>query len=77
MKYLGETARAGGHDTMAAINDLAARGGPSTWRQALHLAERFFALVSVCEGFSGRFSSCIEALGRHIDEAAGRIARLG
>ncbi|MFC3087671.1 sugar-transfer associated ATP-grasp domain-containing protein [Tabrizicola soli] len=37
MKYLGETARAGGHDTMAAINDLAARGGPSPWRQALHL----------------------------------------
>ena len=56
---------------------LSASVNGETWREALHLAERFFALVSDCDGFSGRFSSCIEALGRHIDEAAGRIARLG
>ena len=56
---------------------LSASVNGETWREALHLAERFFALVSDCDGFSGRFSPCIEALGRHIDEAAGRIARLG
>lgn len=56
---------------------LSASVNGETWHEALHLAERFLALVSDCEGFSGRFSSCIEALGRHIDEAAGRIARLG
>ena len=56
---------------------LSASVNGETWRQALHLAERFFALVSDCDSFSARFSPCIEALGRHIDEAAGRIARLG
>lgn len=48
-----------------------------TWREALRLAEIFFARVSHCDGFSGRFSPCIEAIRRHIDEAASRIARLG
>ena len=48
-----------------------------TWRAALHLAERFFAMVSDCDGFSGSFSPCIAALRRHLDEAASRIARLG
>lgn len=48
-----------------------------TWREALHLAEIFFVMVSDCDGFSGRFSPCIEAIRRHIDEAASRIARLG
>jgi hypothetical protein len=48
-----------------------------TWREALHLAEMFFAMVSDCDGFSGRFFPCIEAIRRHIDEAASRIARLG
>jgi hypothetical protein len=56
---------------------LSASVNGETWREALHLAERFFALVSDCDGFSDGFSPCIEALGRHIDEAAGRIARLG
>ena len=41
-----------------------------TWREALHLAERFFALLSDCDGFSDRFTPCIEAMGQHIDEAA-------
>jgi hypothetical protein len=37
MSFLGETAAAGTYDIMGAINDLAAKGGPSPWRQALHL----------------------------------------
>ncbi|PKO88297.1 MAG: phosphatidylinositol kinase [Betaproteobacteria bacterium HGW-Betaproteobacteria-10] len=48
-----------------------------TWREALHLAEIFFAMVSDCDGLSGSFSPCIEAIRRHIDEATSRIARLG
>lgn len=48
-----------------------------TWREALHLAEMFFAMASDCDGFSSRFSPCIETIRRHIDEAASRIARLG
>ena len=48
-----------------------------TWREALHLAEMFFARVGDCAGLSGSFSPCIEAMRRHIDEAASRIARLG
>ncbi len=48
-----------------------------TWRQALHLAETFLSMVSDCAGFSGSFAPCIEAMRRHMDEAASRIARLG
>lgn len=48
-----------------------------TWREALRLAEIFFAKLSDCEGFSDSFAPCIEALRRHIDEAASRIGRLG
>jgi len=48
-----------------------------TWREALNLAEMFLAMVSHCDGFSGRFSPCIEAMRQHLDEAASRIARLG
>ena len=48
-----------------------------TWREALNLAEMFFTMVSHCDGFSGRFSPCVEAMRRHLDEAASRIARLG
>lgn len=47
-----------------------------TWREALHLAEIFFAMVSDCDGFSDRFSPCIAAIRRHIDEATSGIARL-
>jgi hypothetical protein len=43
----------------------------------LHLAERFFAMLNDCDGFSGSFTPCIEAIRQHIDEAASRIARLG
>lgn len=48
----------------------------ATWREALQLAENFFAKVNDCDGFSDRFCACVLALGRHIDEAASRIARL-
>lgn len=46
------------------------------WRD-LHLAEHFFARLSDTAAFSRRFAPCVAALDRHIDEAAGRIARLG
>lgn len=48
-----------------------------TWRAAMGLAELFVAMLNDCDGFSGRFSPCIEAIRQHIDEAASRIARLG
>ncbi len=48
-----------------------------TWRQALQLAENFFARLSDTAAFSPRFQPCIAALDRHIDEAARRIARRG
>ena len=63
-------------DTLAPA-PLSASVDSETWREALHLAEMFFTKVSDCDGFSGRFSPCIEAIRRHIDEAASRIARLG
>ena len=47
------------------------------WHEALLLAEKFHALLSDCRGFSGRFLPCIGAIRGHIDEAGGRIGRLG
>lgn len=75
---MGFAPRSGGAvvDTLPPAS-LAASVDGETWREALHLAETFFARLSDCAGFSGRFSSCIEAIRRHIDEAASRIARLG
>lgn len=74
---MGFAPRSGGAviDTLPPASLSAAVAG-ETWREALHLAERFWAAISDCAGFSGRFSPCIEALRRHIDEAASRIARL-
>ena len=63
-------------DTLSPAS-LSASVDGETWRAALHLAERFFAMVSDCDGFSGSFSPCIAAIRRHLDEAASRIARLG
>lgn len=48
-----------------------------TWREALRLAREFFARASACDGFSANFVPCLEAIGRHIDEAGLRINRLG
>jgi len=56
---------------------LSASVDAETWRAALHLAERFLAMLSDCAGFSGSFSLCIEAIRQHINEAASCIARLG
>lgn len=46
------------------------------WREALRLARMFLAAAAACGSFSDRFLPCIDALRRHIDEAASRIARL-
>jgi len=46
------------------------------WREALALAEQFYALVSAAE-FSPRFTPCLAALRGHIDDATTRIGRLG
>lgn len=63
-------------DTLAPAR-LTAAVDAQTWRQALRLAEMFHTRIGECSGFSARFSPCIVALRRHIDEAAARIARLG
>lgn len=63
-------------DTLAPAALIAAVDA-DTWRQALQLAENFFARLSDTAAFSPRFQPCIAALDRHIDEAARRIARLG
>lgn len=47
------------------------------WREALGLAENFFAIASSCNRFSANFTPCLEALHHHLDEARSRIARLG
>lgn len=47
------------------------------WIEALRLAREFLGRVNGCTRFSPRFAPCIEALAKHIEEAAGRIARIG
>lgn len=75
---MGFAPRSGGAlvDTLAPAS-LSASVDGETWREALRLAETFLAMLSDCDGFTGSFSPCIEALRRHVDEAAARIARLG
>lgn len=75
---MGFAPRSGGAlvDTLAPAALIAAVDA-DTWRQALQLAENFFARLSDTAAFSPRFLPCIAALDRHIDEAARRIARLG
>lgn len=74
---MGFAPRSGGAivDTLQAAA-LSASVESGTWREALHLAEIFFARLSDCDAFSDRFAPCIVAIRRHIDEAASRIARL-
>jgi hypothetical protein len=74
---MGFAPRSGGAlvDTLPQAS-LSASVTGETWREALHLAEMFFAMVSDYDGFSGRFFPCVEAIRRHIDDAASRIARL-
>lgn len=75
---MGFAPRAGGAlvNTLSAAT-LSAVVAAETWRQALGLAESFFAKLADCTGFSPGFAPCIAALRKHIDEAASRIARLG
>ncbi|XTZ36564.1 type II toxin-antitoxin system HipA family toxin YjjJ [Salmonella enterica] len=47
------------------------------WREALELAENFFALARDCSRFSDNFGPCLAALRSHLDEARSRISRLG
>ena len=62
-------------DTLQSATLIASVEG-AIWHEALQLAETFFAAVLACNRFSSRFFPCIEALRRHIDEAAFRITRL-
>ena len=75
---MGFAPRSGGAlvDTLLPAS-LSASVDGKAWREALNLAEMFLVMVSHCDGFSGRFSACIEAMRQHLDEAASRIARLG
>lgn len=75
---MGFAPRSGGAlvDTLPPASLSASVDGES-WREALRLADMFFARACACDGFSSRFYPCIDALRRHIDEAASRIARLG
>ncbi len=74
---MGFAPRSGGAlvDTLVPAS-LSAEVDAAFWRDALALAERFFAAAEACPGFSRRFSPCLGALRRHLDEAAARIARL-
>ena len=47
------------------------------WHDALDLAETFFALANDSHHFSANFAPCLKALRSHLDEARGRISRLG
>jgi DNA-binding transcriptional ArsR family regulator len=78
MLPMGFAPRSGGAvvDTLLPAT-LSASVEAETWREGLELAERFFARISDCAGFSPGFSPCVAALRRHMDEAATRIARLG
>ncbi|MCS2154322.1 type II toxin-antitoxin system HipA family toxin YjjJ [Scandinavium goeteborgense] len=75
---MGFAPRTGG----AIVNELRPASLPEVisgdiWREALGLAEAFFATASRCERFSVSFGPCFETLRRHLDEARSRIDRLG
>lgn len=78
MLPMGFAPRSGGAigDTLAPAN-LSSSVDGKTWREALGLAELFFAKVSDCKELSARFAPCVQALCRHLDDATIRIARLG
>ncbi len=63
-------------DTLPAVT-LHASVANATWRQAALLVGDFLARLKATPEFSTRFAPCIAALGRHIEAAANRIARLG
>jgi len=63
-------------DALPAVR-LDARVPNAVWRQAQVLADGFLARVGTDARFSGRFGSCVGALGRHLAAATAAIARLG
>lgn len=78
MLPMGFAPRTGG----AIINELRPASLPEAiggdiWREALNLAEEFFAKVNNCYRFSAHFAPCLYALRRHLNDAKSRIARLG
>ena len=50
---------------------------PESWRQALTLADEFVAIMGGDSRFSAEWTPCAEALARHLDDARGKIGRLG
>jgi hypothetical protein len=50
---------------------------PSTWRQALDLAEAYLTQLRADERFTEGWSPCAAALERHIEDASQKIGRLG
>ncbi len=50
---------------------------PATWRQALDLAEAYLARMRADDRFTEGWVPCVVALGRHVEDARQRIARLG
>lgn len=75
---MGFAPRAGG----ALVNELGPASLPEfirgdVWRDALSLAEEFYAAADRCTGFSSNFEPCLASLRRHLDEAKSRISRLG
>jgi hypothetical protein len=47
------------------------------WQEARKLAEEYQTRLSNDARFSAAFQHCINALGRHVDEASQRIGRMG
>lgn len=50
---------------------------PATWRQALDLAEAYLARMRADGRFMAGWGPCLDALGRHVEDARQRIGRLG
>lgn len=67
----------GGLPSMLAPVTLHASVGNAVWREALPVARAWLQNVQADRRFSPRFAPCVAALLRHLDDAAGKVARLG